>query len=117
MAAPLELATALTGLATGPAGSIGGFGLALAFARGLAVAVGLIVGRQIMQRADTAASLARTWAVADLGTLALVLATDVLPSNRLPGTGLLVFGLYATLAIVVLLVAREEAAGAASPRR
>lgn len=103
--APLELATTLTSLLAKPTGTIGAAGIGLVLVRGLIVAVGLIVGRQLAQRATDARPLAVRWALGDLVTLALVMATDVLPSSRLPGSGPFVWAAYAGLDLLVVIAA------------
>lgn len=105
--APLELATALTSMRSTPLDLPGVTGLVLMASRGLTVAVGLILGRQLAARDSEVRQSAVRWALLDLGTLALVLASDVLPSNRLPGTGPLVWLGYAILDGLVVLAARS----------
>lgn len=54
-------------------------------ARLVVVALGLILGRRLAQHTDGTTRVAVAWALADLVTLAVVLATGVLPSSRAPG--------------------------------
>ena len=108
--APLELATTLTGWLAGPARGLGAVGAALIIARVLVVALGLIVGRQLPQPESATRALALRWASADLVTLAIILATDALPSNRFPGMAPLVWAGYALLDALVVLAAWRRSA-------
>jgi len=108
-AAPLELASALAALIGRPT-SVGATGSVLILARVAVVAGGLVLGRGLLQRTPGLRRPAVLWAVADLGTLALVLATRVLPSNRAPGDGLIVWAAYAAAAVIVVLAARDPRA-------
>jgi hypothetical protein len=102
VAAPLELASALAGLVSRPSGELGVVAYALVGARVLVVALGLVLGRQIAQRTTGLRPFAWRWAAADLGTLALALASSALPSSRLPGESPVVWAAYAAAAIVVV---------------
>jgi hypothetical protein len=87
--------------------------VALVLARVLVVALGLILGQRLAQRAGGLQAFAWRWAAADLGTLALVLATNALPTNRPPGAGRVVWVTYGALALAVVAAARA----AGPPRR
>ena len=108
--APLELATTLTGWLAGPTRGLGAAGVVLITARILVVAVGLIVGRQLPQPQLSTRGLALRWACADLVTLAIILATEALPSNRFPGMAPFVWVGYAVLDSLVVLAARRRPA-------
>ena len=103
--APLELATALARLVVDLAEAPGGLALTIVAARVLVVAAGLVLGRQMAQRAPATRSFARRWAVADLGTLAIALATSALPSSRMPGDAPVAWAAYALAALVVVAAA------------
>ena len=100
--APLEVATELAALVSRPAFSLGAAAIALLAARALVVAAGLMVGRQIARRVEGTRPVACLWASADLVTLAVVLATSALPTNRPPSDAPLVWALYALAALVVV---------------
>lgn len=108
--APLELATALTGLVARPSSGLDATAVALILLRVLVVASGLIVGRQLSHPDASTGALALRWALADLVTLAILLATGLLPSNRWPGTAPLVWAGYAALDGLVVLAARRRGA-------
>lgn len=114
--APLELATTLATLASRPVMPAVP-GLALVASRVAAVATGLVLGRHLFQRHPASRSLAMAWAAADLGTLAVVLATRALPTNRLPGDAPWVWLTYAAAAAVVLAVATWDHSRTSEPRR
>lgn len=101
LAAPLDLAVSLTRLIGGPAvpGAAGAVSIA---ARVVVVAIGLVLGRRLAHRADDTRAFALAWAAGDLGTLAVILATGVLPSSRVPGDGPIVWAgsALATLAVI-----------------
>ena len=105
VAAPLELATSLAGLVSRSPVHLGLPAHGLIASRVLVVALGLVLGRQIARRATGLRPFARRWAVADLGTLAIALASDAVPSSRAPGDALLVWGTYALAALLVVAVA------------
>lgn len=84
--------------------------MALITSRVLVVALGLIVGRQLPQPEPPTRVLALRWACADLVTLAIILATDALPSNRFPGMAPFVWVGYAVLDSLVVLAARRRPA-------
>lgn len=107
--APAELATTLARLISGPPSHPGAVGAVLITVRVLVTAGGLMIGRQIAAGTDGVRRAALAWAAADLATLALVLASARLPSNRVPGEGPLVWGVYAFAALVVI--------AATAPRR
>jgi hypothetical protein len=109
-AAPIELATALAGLVRAGATPVGAAGLALVGSRILVVAAGLVLGRQLLQHQPGTRSLAWGWAAADLATLAVVLASARLPSNRAPGDAPLVWVAYAIAAGIVIAAAAPIAA-------
>lgn len=110
MVAPLELATTLTGLVTGPSSRVDAAAVVLILSRVVVAAVGLLVGRRLIQPDAATRGLAPRWALADLVTLAILLATGVLPSNRLPGTAPLVWAGYALLDGLVVIAARRRGA-------
>jgi hypothetical protein len=112
--APLELATAMTGLLRASAPPPGALALALIGSRVLVVATGLVLGQRLLQRQRGLQWLARGWAAADLATLAFVLASAPLPSNRVPGDAPLIWMAYAAAAAVVIAAA---SAAPAMPRR
>lgn len=106
--APVELASTLAARLSGPMPAIGLAGAALILVRVLTVAAGLMLGRQLAQADADVRRLAMAWACADLGTLALVLTSTRLPSNRPPGDAPFVWALYALAALVVVLAARRR---------
>lgn len=110
--APLELASTLTRLTTRPTDGLGWQAIALLAARILVVVVGIVLGRQLWQRSTSLQRPALIWAAADLGTLALVLASGALPTNRAPGDGLVAWLGYAGAALLVIVAAQvtEETA-------
>ncbi len=112
--APIELATTLAGLLSGPA-DLAMAGIALILSRVLTTAGGLMLGRHLLQRGVGARPWALTWAAADLGTLGLVLASAQLPSNRAPGDAWIVWLAYAAAAAVVIVATRETRGGQAPP--
>lgn len=114
--APLELATTLAALTSRPVVPAV-LGLILVAARVATVATGLVLGRHLLQRHLAPRPLAMAWAVADLGTLALVLATRALPSNRLPGDAPWVWLTYAAAAALVLVVVLSDQTRTIEPRR
>jgi hypothetical protein len=101
LAAPLDLAVSLTGLVSGPA-VIGPHGALLIAARIAVVAVGLVLGRRLAQGTAGTRPFALAWAAGDLGTLAAVLATRVLPSSRAPGDAPIVWAGSLVAALVVV---------------
>jgi len=104
--APIELATTLAALLSGPLASPGPVGIALTLLRVLTTAGGLMLGRHLLHRGGGARRWAVAWAAADLGTLGLVLASAQLPSNRAPGDAWLVWLAYAAAAAVVIAATR-----------
>lgn len=117
MLAPVELATTLTALLTGPAAAPGIVVLLLVVCRILVVAAGLMLGRRLLRADEETRVFARAWACADLGTLAIVLASGGLPTNRRPGDAPLVWLLYAAAALVVVVAsASRPSAGPGPPR-
>ena len=102
--APLELASALSALIGSPARR-SAVDVAVIAMRIAVVAGGLVLGRGIVQRADGLRRAALLWAAADLGTLALVLASRTLPSSRAPGDAIVVWGAYLVAATLVVLAA------------
>jgi hypothetical protein len=105
VAAPLELASALASLVSRSSAELGVIACALVVARVIVVALGLVLGRQIAQRATGLRPFAWRWAAADLGTLALALASTALPSSRMPGESPVVWAAYAIFAVVVVAAA------------
>jgi len=103
--APIELATTLAGLLSRAGAFPGAIGIALVVMRVLVTATGLMVGRHLAQD-KPARPLALAWAAADVGTLALVLTSAALPSNRAPGDGPVVWIAYAAAALVVVAASR-----------
>lgn len=99
--APAELAAALARAIVAPSAGMGLVAAALIALRVLVTAGGLMLGRHLLARRPVI-RFALTWAVADLGTLALALASDWLPSSRMPGDAPIVWGLYAVAALVVI---------------
>jgi len=110
--APIDLATTLAGLMSGAQDTIGPIGLALVGLRVIVTALGMMLGRGLAGRpADTGTSMTTTslaWALADLGTLASVLASGSLPSNRAPGDAPFVWLAHAVAAGVVILAASRN---------
>ena len=104
--APIELAATLAGQLTGPGAAPGAVGIALILARVMVTATGLMVGRHLARGNLVARTVAPAWAAADLGTLALVLTSATLPSNRAPGDGPIVWMAYAAAALVVVVASR-----------
>ena len=103
--APAELAATLARLISGPGGAPALTALFLIALRVLVTAAGLMIGRRLASGARGIWPAALTWAAADLGTLALALASARLPSNRAPGDAPIVWGVYAMAAVVVILAA------------
>jgi hypothetical protein len=101
LAAPLDLAMSLTGLISGPT-PVAPLGLLLITGRIVTVAIGLVLGRRLAQHAGGTRPFALAWAAADLGTLAAVLASGLLPSSRAPGDAALVWAGSAVAALVVI---------------
>ena len=106
---PLDLATGLARLLSRP-GPLPPLAIALVLLRLLVAALGLVLGQRLVQRASGLLAFAWRWAAADLGTLAAVLATGALPTSRPPGTGPIVWVVYAGLALLVVAAARVSAA-------
>lgn len=104
--APLELATTLTRLMGRLGDGLGGAAIGLVALRVIVVVVGILVGRHLWQWSAHVLRPALVWAVADLGTLALVLASGVLPGNRAPGDGPIAWLGYAGAALVVIVAAQ-----------
>jgi hypothetical protein len=75
-------------------------------ARGLAVALGMAIGLGIWRRQSASSGLAALWALLELGTLAIVLGSPIVPTNRLPGTVPLIATAYVALVAVVLAAVR-----------
>lgn len=118
--APFELASALSALLSRPPAHLSWQAVALVGGRVVAAVLGLLVARQLLQRDPETGRLARRWVVLDLVTLALVLTTATLPSNRLPGTAWQSWTVYAMLDLSVLLAAqrlRDAAVGPMSDTR
>ncbi len=116
--APIGLATTLAGLVSGAQDPVGPIGLALVGLRVLVTALGMMLGRRLARgpgyTVTSATTVALAWAIADLGTLASVLASDTLPSNRAPGDAPLVWLAHAVAAVVVIIaasLARPERTG------
>lgn len=103
--APLELAASLASLLSRPVESLGLTAAVLVAARVLVIAAGLVLGRRLAQRASGLRGFAVRWAAADLGTLAIALATAAVPSSRAPGDAPIVWMGYALAAIVVVAAA------------
>ena len=103
--APIELATTMAGLISAPASPLGLVAATLLAMRVLVTAGGLMLGRRIAAAAPDIRPVALLWAAADLGTLALVLASGTLPSNRMPGDAPIVWMVYAFAAVVVITAA------------
>ncbi len=105
--APLELASSLAGLVSRPDAALGAAGIALVAGRILAASLGLILGRQLLVRAQHTRPLALSWAALDLVTLTLALATRLLPSSRMPGDAPVVWVVYAVAALAVVLASER----------
>lgn len=114
--APLELASTLTRLLSRLGDGIGLVAIGLVVVRVLVVVVGILVGRLLWQRSAHVLRPALVWAVADLGTLAMALASHALPSNRAPGDGLVAFAGYAGAALIVVVAAQMTADAAGTGR-
>ncbi|WP_110171974.1 hypothetical protein [Luteitalea pratensis] len=107
--APAELAATLARLISAPAGEPG-FGPATLIAlRVLVTAGGLMLGRRLVSGATGMRPAALAWAVADLGTLVLVLTSGRVPSNRAPGDAPIVWAVYAMAALVVIAASSSTA--------
>ena len=115
--APVELATTLATLITGPRAMPGAAVVGLVLVRVLVVTAGLVLGRHLLRPDEDTRVFARVWACADLGTLAVVLASDSLPTNRRPGDAPLVWLVYAAAALAVVVASSPSASGRARPRR
>lgn len=103
MIAPVELATTLTALLAGPGPPPGVAGSGLVLCRVLVAAAGLMLGQRLLRHDGETRGFARAWACADLGTLAIVLASGALPTTRRPGDAPLVWLVYAAAALVVVV--------------
>ena len=114
--APVELATALAALLTGPRSTPGAAVLGLVLCRVVVVTAGLMLGRHLLRPDEDARLFARVWACADLGTLAIVLASGSLPTNRRPGDAPLVWLIYAVAALAVVVVASTSPPAVADTR-
>jgi hypothetical protein len=104
--APRELASTLTRLVPRLVDGVGWMASGLIAARMLVVVLGIVVGRQLWHRSAHVLRPVLVWAAADLGTLALVLASRALPSNRAPGDGLVAWLGYAGAALLVIVAAQ-----------
>lgn len=113
--APIEMATTLARLTSMGLTSVGTTGVALVVARALVVTAGVVLGRQLWQRESGARPLAIAWAVGDLVTLAIVLASSALPTSRPPGAAPMVWLAYAAMAGIVLAVAARDASATDGP--
>lgn len=108
--APVELATTLTALLTGPGAAPGVAVLGLVLCRVLIVAAGLMLGQRLLRRDEETRGFACAWASADLGTLAIVLASGGLPTSRRPGDAPLVWLVYAAGALLVVVASSARPA-------
>jgi len=115
--APVELATTLTTLITGPRAVPGAAVAGLVLCRVLVVTAGLMLGRRLLRPDEDTRVFARVWACADLGTLAMVLASDSLPTNRRPGDAPLVWLVYAAAALAVVVSSPSPAESARARRQ
>jgi hypothetical protein len=110
--APVDVATMLAGLVSGTQDPIGLIGLALVSLRVLVAALGLMLGRRLARGSGypgtSATTMALAWALSDLVTLASVLASGGLPSNRAPGDAQLVWLAHAVAAVVVVMAASRD---------
>ena len=110
--APIALATTLAGLVSGTQDPLGLTGLAHLGARVLVTALGMMLARRLAwgpgDGVTSATTTAVAWASADLGTLATVLASGFLPSNRAPGDAPLVWLAHAAAGVVVILAASRD---------
>lgn len=110
--APFELASALATLASGPWTPLTPSGAAIIAIRVAVTAAGLVLGRAVLARRADVMAFAVAWAVADLASLAVVLATRLVPTNRAPGTGVTVWLVYlAAAAVVTMAAASARASG------
>ncbi len=103
--APLDLAVTLARLATRSASTPAGLAVALIAARVFVSATGLVLGARIVQRTPGIRPVAYRWAVLDLVTLALALATTALPTSRVPGDAPFVWLVHAVAAVAVVRAA------------
>ena len=103
--APLELAATLVKLAARPPAEPGGLAMAIIALRVLVAATGLVLGRQIAQRVNGTRRFACAWAALDLVTLAVTIATDAVPTSRMPGDAPVVWLAYAVAATLVIAAA------------
>jgi hypothetical protein len=115
--APVELATALATLITGPRAMPGAAVVSLVVCRVVVVTAGLMLGRHLLRPDEDTRLFARVWACADLGTLAAVLASDGLPTNRRPGDAPLVWLVYAAAALAVVVASSLSPSGGGRARR
>jgi hypothetical protein len=96
-------------LIAAPTGELGASATTLIALRVLVTAGGLVLGRRLVSGATGVRPAALGWAAADLGTLALVLTSGLLPSNRAPGDAPIVWAVYAMAALVVIAASSSTA--------
>ena len=107
--APLELASTLSGWLARMPGPSAWSAVVLIALRLLVTAVGVTIGRGLLRHdVGDVRGWAVVWAAADLGTLAVVLASGALPSNLMPGDAPMVWLAYAVAALVVLVAAFRD---------
>ncbi len=106
---PAELAVTIGRLLSRLVGDAEALLVLIVAARSFTVALGMAVGLALLRESSSAVFGARLWALLELATMALVLATTIVPSNLMPGTRLPISGVYASLVMVVLIVAGRSA--------
>lgn len=104
---PLDLAATLARLVAAGGTMLGVPAILLILSRVLSVTVGIALGRRLAQRDEHLLALGGWWALADLATLAFVLATDHVPANLAPGLGPFIWLAHASAAFLVLSAARS----------
>ena len=103
--APAELASTLSRLLSARASDLGVIAMTLIALRVMITTGGLMLGRRLATSRTSVRRLALIWAAGDLGTLAVVLASGLLPSNRAPGDAAIVWCAYAAATLVVIAAA------------
>ena len=111
--APAELAASLTSMLAGPSSPWRWADAGLVVLRVAVTALGLRLGVRWFQDGALPLPTVVSWAVADLVTLTLVLATGRLAANRMPGSGPWILAVYGLGAAVVVVGARRRRAGSA----
>lgn len=115
--APVELASTLAASLSGPGPVPGVAGIGLVLCRVLVAAGGLMLGQRLLRHDEETRGFACAWAGADLGTLAIVLASGGLPTSRRPGDAPLVWLVYAAAALLVVIASSPRASATPGPPR